>query len=766
MKIYRALLFSLVLATITTFFAGCTRDPNVRKHKYFARGQDYVQDDRLDAAAIEFRNAIGIDPAYAEAHYQLALVYLRTRQWPSASQELARVIDLQPENFKARAEFAKLLIAAGSLVPAQEQVDWLAKNYPTDANSHSLAADLMAAQGNFPSALQEAEKAVALDPTSAELERKLALVELRNGQAQTAEASFKKAIELDPRAVAPRLMLANFYQVHNRSLEAEAQLRIAVSANQQDPEPVAALARFYLEQNKRPEAEELLIRSKYGFADNSAGYRLLGDFYLGLGELDKAANEYRALNEEHPEDLEVKKNFVDLLIRTNQLGKAKVVDDEILKADPSDSDGLIFRGECQLQAGDITGAVGIFQTVIRNDPGNGLAHYQLGVAFQKSGSLETAESEWRQAVHYRPDLVDAQRELAQLAIRRGDMATLDEASGALIKLRPASADGYAMRAVVEISQKHFSAAESDARKAVELAPSSAAGYVQIGNLNFAEAHFADAESSYRLALDRDPKSNDALRGLMNSYVARGQVDAAVSAVNDQIGKVQDSSEFYDLLGTVLFERKKDLTGAAAAFSRSIELDKNNADAIIKLVQVQVASGQIERAIATYEQASKDNPRNADFYVMVGDIFRARRDWAHAKEAYQKALAIRYDDPVASGNLAYVMLETGGDLERALSLAQAARKRTPNSPEVADTLGWIYYQKGIYRSAVQSLEAALQLALGEKDANTARFRYHLGMAYAKAGDTVRAREQLHRMLKMNPDSNEAFDAKKELSQLQS
>ena len=66
----------------------------------------------------------------------------------------------------------------------------------------------------------------------------------------------------------------------------------------------------------------------------------------------------------------------------------------------------------------------------------GVAHSQLGVAFQKSGSLESAESEWRDAVRLRPDLVDAQRELAILAMRKGDMTTLAQASSQMINLRP------------------------------------------------------------------------------------------------------------------------------------------------------------------------------------------------------------------------------------------------------------------------------------------------------------------------------------------
>ncbi len=50
-------------------------------------------------------------------------------------------------------------------------------------------------------------------------------------------------------------------------------------------------------------------------------------------------------------------------------------------------------------------------------------------------------------------------------------------------------------------------------------------------------------------------------------------------------------------------------------------------------------------------------------------------------------------------LASVMLQSGGNLDVALSLAQTARRGMPDSPNVADTLGWIYYQKGAYRSAV-------------------------------------------------------------------
>ena len=764
-RILSAVPLTLIFAIIAGL-VGCSRDPNVRKHKYFESGQRYFEQGKLDEAAIEFRNAIGLDPAYAEAHYQLALVYLNQQQWPRAAQELARTTELQPANYSARAEMAKLLIAGGDLRQAQEQVDWLLHTRPDDAQSHSVAADLLAARNNLPAALQEAQKAVAIDPGSANIYVKLALIQLRGSQAEAAETSFKKAIELDPKAVAPRLMLANYYQVRSRFAEAELQLRGGIQANTGNPEPVAALARLYLAEGKKADAEQLLIQSKRNFADNSVGYRLLGDFYLGSGDLDKATAEYRTLYHDHPRDLQVKKNFTDLLIHTNQPGEAANVDEEILKADPNDNDGLIYRGQLQLRDRDTNGAISTFQTVIKNDPNNALGHYHLGIAFQKSGAFDTAESELRDAVRLRPDLTDAQRTLGILAMRSGDMTTLAQTSTQLIALRPSSAEGYALRAVSEINRKQFGAAETDAHKAIEVAPGSAAGYVQLGNLNFAQQRFKDAETGYRSALDRDPRSNDALRGLMNTYVALKRTDAAISAATLQIAKVPDSSGFYDLLGTALFQQKKDLSGAQAALEKSVLLDKNNTDALMKLGEVQAATGHTEEAVRTFENGAKDNPQEPGFFILLGQIFQSRKDWARAEAAYQKALVIRRDDPIAACNLAYVILQSGGDLDIALSLAQTARRRMPASADAADTLGWIYFQKGAYRSAIDSLRAALTLVQEAKSQDNPRFHYHLGMAYAKSGEIIRAREQLQKVLTMSPESNDAGEARRTLSQLKS
>jgi tetratricopeptide (TPR) repeat protein len=187
---------------------------------------------------------------------------------------------------------------------------------------------------------------------------------------------------------------------------------------------------------------------------------------------------------------------------------------------------------------------------------------------------------------------------------------------------------------------------------------------------------------------------------------------------------------------------------------------------MKLGEVESAAGQEDEAIATFQAGAKDNPQEAGFHLMLGQIFLARQDWTGAEQEYQKVLALHHEDPIAACNLAYVIMQKGGDLDIALSLAQTARRRMPTSADAADTLGWVYYQKGAYSPAVDTLEAAIALTQQSKTADNPRYHYHLGMAYAKSGDAARARGQLQRMLKMSPDSSDASDARKELASLKS
>ena len=107
----------------------------------------------------------------------------------------------------------------------------------------------------------------------------------------------------------------------------------------------------------------------------------------------------------------------------------------------------------------------------------------------------------------------------------------------------------------------------------------------------------------------------------------------------------------------------------------------------------------------------------------------------------------------------MQLEHGGNVDVALSHAQIARQKMPNSPNVADTLGWAYFHKGIYGQAITYLEEAVK---GVPDSPT--YHYHLGRAYQKAGDLTKARLHFKRALELKPKENVKAECLKLLAEL--
>jgi tetratricopeptide (TPR) repeat protein len=762
----------LLCLLITAIFTGCSRDPNVRKQKYFASGEKYYAEGKYREAAIQYSNAVQIDSRFAQAHYQLSQSYLKLGDGVRASQELFRTVELAPDNYRAHTDLANLLVTVRNIdgSPSQEalkqakpHLDLLREKVPNVPETHEAWADYYAAQNDLPNAEKEMEQAITLDQSRSESYLMLAVLQMRSNLPDRAESNFKTAVSVDPKAMNAQLALGSFYQAHNRLAEAEQQFRHAIEVDPKDPTPRAALVRVFAQEGKTEEAEALLRQTKRDLSDNSEGYTMLGDYYFAINDIDKALSEYASIFKDHPKDPKVKRNYIQLLILKNQLDEASKLNDQILQKSPRDIDALVYKAQIQIRQNNSGGAVETLQKALQNSSDNAVAHYQLGVAFSQQHDLTRAESEWREAVRLKPDLIDAQRSLGTLEIGRGDITATLQTADQIIALRPDLPEGFLIKGLADMMRQDFAEAQQDAENAAQRAPQSPAPYVQLGQIQLAQKHFSEAEKFYGEALDKDPASSDGLSGLMNTYFAEKQITKAIAAANAQIQKVPNNSNFYDLLGTALFNGNKDIAGAEVALRKAIELDKNNADALEKLGKIYVEKGSLDQALAIYQQAVKDNPGEARFYILAGELYESKQAWDQAKSMYEQALKISPDNPLACNNLAYVILEQGGNLDVAMGMAQTARRVKPDWANAADTLGWAYYRKGIYQSAINQFQEAMRLNQKIGAPDTSVFHYHLGLAYQKSNQISLARQQLEKAVKLSPDNS---DARKALLELRS
>jgi len=743
---------------LAALLTGCSRDPNVRKQKYLESGQRYFDKGQYREAAIQFQNAIQVDSRFVDAHYKLALTAMKLQQWPTAFQELTTTVQLQPDQYAAHLDMANLLILSRQFNDAKEHLDLLAQKQPNNPDVYIARANYDAGMNDTTAALADMQKALQLDPARSDSYLNLAMLQMHGQQWDAAEASFKKAAELSPKSTNALVSLGSFYRDRGRYPEAEQLFRRAIDSAKDDPSPRLSLASLFMAENKPAQAEDFLRQSKQDFPNDSVGYRMLGDFYFANNQLDKATAEYAALYRDHARDITVKKNYIQLLILKDRFEDARKLNDEIVKAKPDDSDAQVFNGEIEIHAGKINDAVNTLQAALKNDPDNAVAHYQLGLALDQLGSTNRAEGEWRNAVRLRPEMVEAHRALAGVAIHRSDAAALGQEADQIIALQPNAPDGYLLRAVADIDRKQFATADENIKRSLEKEPNNPGAYVQLGNLRMVQNQQAEAQKAYQQALDQDPNSTDALGGILNADLLQKQPDRAIATAKTQLARYPRNAGFHIMLGVLLAEQKKDLAGAEAEFKQASDLDKKNAEALVKLGMVQNERGATDQALQTYLDGAKTIPKEVIFNLLAGGIYENRQDWDRAKQQYQRVLEVQRDNPLASNNLAYVMLQQGGNVDVAFAMAQTARQKLPENPNIADTLGWAFYHKHVYTSAIDLFKEAVK-----KQPDSALFNYHLGLAYAKSGQAALARQQLERVLKLKPSSPEVEELRRAVAE---
>ena len=724
--------------------AGCSRDPNARRKEYFDSGMRYFQRAKYHEAAIQFQNSLQADPYYSDAHYELAQCFLKDGAWTTAYQELLRTLELDPKDARAMADLGKLLLAGRKFDDARDHAQAALQLDPHSADAQMVLANADAAMGREEKGIAEAKTAVTIAPKRADAHLNLAILELRAGHNPEAEASFLNSIAVDANYLPARLSLGQFYQKQQRWPEAETQLRAAIAAAPAATAPRTALAALYLAEGRKDDAEHALVEAKGALREDPEGYRMLGDFYLSNGDTQKALVEFASLAKAHPKDLRVKKTYIQLLILANRGAEAKSWNDEILRANPKDTDAQILRAELLSHDGRQTEALAILQDATKNAPDNAVAHFQLGLIFAEMGSMQQAEGEWRTAARLVPSFIEAQRALATVAQRRSDWDLLWQCGDQLIRAQANSPEGYVDLAAAQIGRGDSDSGEKSLQKALEVAPNDARAYTGLGNLRAAQKRPDDALQFFQQALDRDPASSEALQGLVNLDVQRKDPAKALADAQAQIAKSPATSALYFVLGNLLVTAK-DLPQAAAAFQHAFQLDSQNVDAALALANAYILQGSADQAVGVYQRAAKDNPHDVRLYDAQGSLQESGGNWAEAEKLYRAALQTQSDDPTAANNLAYLLLEHGGDKDVALSLAQTARQRMPEAAGTADTLAWAYYYQGAYPTAIGLLEEAIK-----KSPDNPTYHYHLGVTFQKNKDAGHARDQFERALKLQPN----------------
>lgn len=708
------------LLTALMMLAAIACDPNKRKQAYLESGEKYLKQRQYQAAVIQFRNAIKIDPDLAEARYQIAQAYLHLGNLQGAYANLQVATRLNPNNADAQLQVATLLIDSGNdkaskdpeqqFAKAQEIGENVLAANPKNVQARDVLGAVYTAQRKWLNAIREYNKALDLDPQRVEDYYNLASVYISSSQPSQAEATYKRAIEAIPKSVGIRLALGQFYLAQGKMADAEATME---AANELDPHGLRSrlsLAPVYLAAGRMADAEKVYAEVKSLAPDDPMAYRALASFYQYTGQKEKAIDELRAISVAKPKDTTTKADLIDALLDLNRVQEATSLNQELMKAEPGFPQGMVLQGRIMMLQGRYPDAVAQFQKALKADPASAKAYYYLGVTQSMLDAPEQARAAWNHALELYPQMTDARMALAELELNTGN----------------------------------YNQALSQVYDEAKTNPNLLAAYVIGAGALIAKGDPQRGEKLLLGVLDHDPVSLPALSTLLNLYVAQGKTRLAVQRLEGLVRQYPQFGGLHYFLGMAYFHQG-DWGKAEAAVRQAISLNPENPECYSLLGGIELKQGSTEKAKEDLGRAIKLSPRNMGNYIALAEVSEQEGNWGQAKKICEDARMIDPNSAILANELAYLYLDHGGDPNAALALAQLAKGKAPNALSIDDTLGWAYFKVGSTQFAIDKLRECT-----EKAPDNPLFQYHLGIAYMTDRQLDNAGGALQKALKNHPD----------------
>ncbi len=695
-------------------------DEDVVKRQFLAAGDRFASQRQFKEAVLEYRNAVQIDPMFAEARTRLAASYEQSGDRANAFREYVRAADLSPTDVALQLKAAAYLLGAGRVDDALQRAEAVLKQQPGNIDAHILRGNALGGLNNFDEALKEMEEALRLDPTSGAVYTQLALVESARGRQVEAESAFRRAIDLAPTNISARLGLANFYWAANRFTEAGHTLEGAWAMAPTDTSVNHALATFSLATGRVREAERYVKQ----FADAAAtvdAQLMLADYYIAADRSAEAITILTPIASAPHAAPAVQHQLARAYLRAGLTDKAQTVISGLLARTPRDAAALLLNGQLALHQNRADDAVESVKAAVAAQPTSAEAQFVLGRVYAARGDHAGAEAAFREVLKISPSATAAHTERAVLQLATGSPSAALRNAQASVKNHPNRLATKLALIRGLLAARQLDRAQQELEPLLATHAHVAAVIVQSGVLAASRNDAHAARAAFEKALAIDSTSIEALGGALALDLNAGNLDAARRRVTQQLTANAASSALL-LLAARTYGSTGDLSAAENALRRAIRSDPTLLPAYSMLGQIYLSQGRLDEALQEFDSLAERRSNPVSALTMSGMILQARNRPSEARTRYEREVTIDPRAAVAANNLAWLYLESGEELNDALRLARNAAEVLPDSPAVLDTLGWAYYRNGMNEAAIGPLVRSVEMEPGN-----AEYRFHLGLA---------------------------------------
>ena len=739
-----------------------------------AYGEACLKANNDDKALEVYRKLASLTPQDADVFNTLFDLLFKKNQKDESLVYLKKYVALKPGDAEAQKTLGDMLYAREDKQGAIDAYQASLKADPKIKGFHKKYAELVIAKGNEAEITTVLSGAVNAGEADADMYKKLGGIYVKQKKFAQAIPLFEKASQLDPKNVGLLSDLADAQAKSGNVSAAILTYEQVIAMNPKASEEYKALGDLYKNQKKT----DLAIKNYKKYLEsngNNALAREVAEYSFNKKDYTEAVKYFDLITGADAGKPEVIENHAEAAMFAKLDSKAFDLYKKLAALQPTNA--MVFKKLYQVadkleNKDDVLYFLKKY-TVLK--PADAEAQKTLGDMLYGRKDNAGALISYRAAFQADPKLKGYFKHFAELVMASGKENDMVGVLSAAINAGEADVSMYVRLAGLYLKQKNYPRAMALYEKASQLDPKKTSILGDLAKAQVAAGNISAATLTYEQVIAMNPNAEAEYKELGNLYIKQKKNHLAMKAFIKYLEKTQDN-EIAELVGKTMYDQKQ-YKESLKYFGMVNGIASNTADHLLAYGQAAIYAKDEFKAFQIFKQLSTVTPKNPAVFeklydlaqrtgtkdeVMnylrtyttlkpndaraqqkLGDLLFEKKDETGALAAYRAALKA---DSTLKGfykNYALLVLQKGTDAEKEIALKGAVATGEADA-RMYESLGTIYYGKGLYDNAIKMFDKASQL-----DPKNDKLLSLLAKCMEKKGSVSEAIGYYEQVLALNP-----------------
>ena len=563
----------------------------------------------------------------------------------------------------------------------------------------------------FEKAANQFERTISLEPTLSQAHFSLGAIYQEQNKLEFAAQAMETCLKLNPKYYPAYYRLGEIQLQQDDPSTALESFQAVQKMNSKWPRPYYGIGLAHFKLGNDDAAREALEEAISRDPKFAPAYFKLGQVLAKDGFFDDAWGEYEA-------------------------GR---------KYEPYTSEDLYELGTIFVQSGNQAGAIDIFRRIIDSiDPRHTAALLQLGELYYAIGEEAAATEHYKQAIETDPSLKNYFME--QLAPYHAGLMGRNEAESILKRFLAVLPDDpranfhYAqietdagnLTTAIQYYERTLALIGSDETNLdVEFAPEHLLDtYRFLGDAYYQQGSHEQAKTSYQRTIELDPGLERYFFNQGKSTFDAEQFDLAVEPFSKFLLIYPEDIEAAYLLGRS-YEALGDTENALRLYVRTLELDANHTDTLMRSAQIYKGQNDQQNALALLMKLIAIEPTNVEARYLSGILYIELERPEEALEAFLVTTHLNPDHLDAHYQIV-ALYEQQGNIDNIIKRYETIIRLDSSKADPFLRLGALYLRRGDKDNVIRVYEPGLEI-----EPNHPHAQYNLAVIFEEREEDEKA-----------------------------